>query len=497
MKKELSKSMNVLSGHFVLKPLIITQIILFLAPVVFGDTHLNNPQSTINSNDGDLIRIAVMDLSITGNFDLEDDTALNEIFSNAIAETGIFNIAERENIEKVLGEISFQQSGLLDNEDMAEIGELEVAEYLLFGSIGSLFEKIVVSAKMVDVAKGRVVLARTLTTDKERFFGDIDRFALDIASAAVDLNLDVTPDMIEGAIAEQDFPKAKTYLDRYVADQGVDNQVRGFRERIVPNLANSYAEEADIFRKNEKFQEALSMIQQAIALRIDETYISLRDRILREESAHIEEKRIAEEKQKQREEARRLRYERMLEDGQTSLVGAYLANLSVIGHHIGTQNEWPITTDYELPGVFGIWGFEYMAVGDPLGLTADSAQNRGTKRVNKTAYYGVNLQYDNENSGGSNVLKGEIYLSPYSARGFKILNLVLLLAIDAGSGVRFSRDIPGGYDWYLTGGLMSSFELKLKDRMGLFFMVKGKYNWFPAHNDASGPKLRASAGFVL
>lgn len=447
--------------------------------------------------EGELLRIAVMDLLASDEIAENDLHELNALFANAVSETAVFQIAERGNIDKVLAEQSLQLSGMMDETNLARLGQLENADYLLIGSIGKLFGKVVLAARLVDVEKGKVVLARALTSDEERFFGDLKRFVLDLGTAAVDLNLEVHPGMIEAAIAEEDYGRAKSYLDRYIAVNGIDAQARRAREEIVPNLADTYAREADQYRRQKKFQEAVEMVQRALALRIEERYVLLRDRILKEEAAHLEKLRLEEERRAQRLENRRLRYERMLEDGESSIVSAYLGDISVLGHHLAVQNEWVIDDSYSMPEGAGRWGGEYLSAGDPFGVTAAQQAERGTGRTGRIAYFGTVLSYDTDGSSGNSLVGGEVYLSPYLARGFKLFNFVLLLGIDGGAGMLFSRDLPGGSEWYALAGGMVSLELKIKESMGLFVMMKGEYEWFPENGAESGPRLRAAAGLVL
>lgn len=453
--------------------------------------------AALGAQDGQQIRVAVMDIEATDEIAENDRVEINALFANAVSETAIFRVVERQNIDAVLGEQQLQLSGNLSNEGLARIGEIENVEYLILGTVGKLFGKVVLAAKLVDVEQAKVVIARSLTSDEDRFFTDLKRFVLSLGSAAMDLNMNVTMEMVEQAIAEEDYPRAKSYLDRYVADNGLDGRTVALRDQIIPNLAGSYADMADRFRRDDKYQEAMEMIQRALSLRIDEQYVALRDRIIRDEDAYLEDQRIKAERQAQRLENRRIRYEKLLEEGETSLVSAWFNNLSVLGHHLGVRNEWPIDSSYALPSVFGIWGMDYLHVADPLGITAPGRDDRGTNRVNHIAYWGFSISCEPDSGNEKNTIGAEANISPYLARGFKLFNIVLLFGIDGGGGVLFSQNMPQGYQWYLLGGALCAVELKFRETFGVYGLLKGEYEWFPEDSTLSGPRLKASLGVVL
>lgn len=100
--------------------------------------------------------IAVVDFSGYG-ISQTEVFALTNRLRNELHRTGVFSVIERELMEEILVEQSFQQSGCTSNECLVEIGRLVNVNQIVGGSYSKIGDVFTVSARIVDVETGRVV----------------------------------------------------------------------------------------------------------------------------------------------------------------------------------------------------------------------------------------------------------------------------------------------------------------------------------------------------
>jgi len=118
--------------------------------------------------------------------------AITDEITTLLVQTKRFEIIERERINEILKEQEFQMTGLVNEKDTVKFGSLIAAKYLLFGSITSANAihseeevtikeknktgtketkyiltkwngKVIITAKFVDVATGKIIFAKTVT----------------------------------------------------------------------------------------------------------------------------------------------------------------------------------------------------------------------------------------------------------------------------------------------------------------------------------------------
>ena len=88
------------------------------------------------------------------------DEALLEIVREEISSVVVnkvgYTVLERQLINKVLEENRFQESGLVDDEQVSNIGKLMGADYVFVTTISALGENYYISCKMIEVATARI-----------------------------------------------------------------------------------------------------------------------------------------------------------------------------------------------------------------------------------------------------------------------------------------------------------------------------------------------------
>jgi len=103
-------------------------------------------------------------LSFTGEgIDEKDLVTVTNRFENELLATDSFKIVERRDIDKILREQGFQESGACDNSECSvEVGKLLSAEGIYTGEVAHIGKTWTLSVKMTDVGSGQTVFSHVL-----------------------------------------------------------------------------------------------------------------------------------------------------------------------------------------------------------------------------------------------------------------------------------------------------------------------------------------------
>jgi TolB-like protein len=102
------------------------------------------------------ITIAVLDFDGDGVSQSETRTLTNRL-RDEIFNTGIYIVLERGNMDEVLKEQGFQQTGCVTSECVVEVGNMLGVQQMIGGSIGKVGSIYTVSARVIDVQTGEVL----------------------------------------------------------------------------------------------------------------------------------------------------------------------------------------------------------------------------------------------------------------------------------------------------------------------------------------------------
>ena len=118
------------------------------------------------------IRLAIIDLDNAASL-FNEARAINQIISDEFFDTRCYTLIERNQIQKIIKEHSFQRTGM--TEDAVAIGKMLSVDYVLIGSLDKLGERYILSMRMIDIKLNRVVGSERLEhQDKiERITGKI------------------------------------------------------------------------------------------------------------------------------------------------------------------------------------------------------------------------------------------------------------------------------------------------------------------------------------
>jgi len=115
------------------------------------------------AKEGPSIQLASQDRTMAvSNFEAQnvsagDAAVISDMLRNQLVKQGAFNIVEKTNMEKVLAEQAFQQTGCTTSECAVKLGKLLNVKYLVVGSFGKVMESHMISMRVVDVETARII----------------------------------------------------------------------------------------------------------------------------------------------------------------------------------------------------------------------------------------------------------------------------------------------------------------------------------------------------
>lgn len=99
------------------------------------------------------MRIAIMDFKADG-VPQQEARRITELIRTEVINSGKFNVIERDQLDKILQEQGFQQTGCTDESCAVKIGKLASANKMLVGSVMMVAGTTVINGRIVDVEKG-------------------------------------------------------------------------------------------------------------------------------------------------------------------------------------------------------------------------------------------------------------------------------------------------------------------------------------------------------
>lgn len=103
------------------------------------------------------VHIAVLDLDNRSEFTADEIKLFTDRINAEIANYDDFIVVERQQINAILNEQGFQQSGACNNQEcLIEVGQLLSVQKIIGGSIGKMENIFPVSLKIIDVTTGKI-----------------------------------------------------------------------------------------------------------------------------------------------------------------------------------------------------------------------------------------------------------------------------------------------------------------------------------------------------
>lgn len=97
--------------------------------------------------------IAVIDLKAKGVSKIVSG-AMTDLIRSEMVKTGLYTVIERSQMDEILKEQGFQQTGCTDQSCAVQLGKILSAKKILLGEINKMKETILITVRIVDVEKG-------------------------------------------------------------------------------------------------------------------------------------------------------------------------------------------------------------------------------------------------------------------------------------------------------------------------------------------------------
>jgi len=145
--------------------------------------------------------VAVLDLIGNGVSNIEAELLTNR-FSTTLAQTNKLQLVERKEMDNILEEQDFQNSGCTDASCAVEIGKMLNVKYMIGGSIGKLGSTYTIDIKMFSVESGKIAKAagQTYKGDIDGLIAQVERSAWLIVDLEPPAALTVTQGVPQGPV---------------------------------------------------------------------------------------------------------------------------------------------------------------------------------------------------------------------------------------------------------------------------------------------------------
>jgi len=432
------------------------------------------------------IRIAVMDFAPKGQIKPSEARQISEIIRNEIVGSLCFDVVERSQVNRMLGEASLQMTGITDSASIIRIGRMISVKQLIIGTVGKLYGKVIITLRLVNAETGKNIFASTLYSTKESVFDDIKNIVSDIGNNAMIFSMDVTIKDIKDSIDDDNYKKAWFQLNRYRELNPTTDELVKLKKTITGELSHQYYKEAKRALGRNHFRDAKNKINYAIAIENREKYIRFRDEVKEEEEEYHQEIAMARMRRQ-----RKLREYGASYESFSTKVRKYYSNLTYSGLFLAASSGIEITDQYEFKSLWYWWGC------DILGMTTYGRKRKQILSNNWTAYGGLNFRYIDTGSGISNEFAFQFYGAPFSSLTIKLSHIFLTVGIDAGLMLRVSDTYDNNALVGLSVGATLLTQFKYLQRLGIFVGAKFDYEYYPGDNQYSFFNSRLMAGLVF
>ena len=165
-----------------------------------------------------------------------------DLFAGQLTSSGYFDVVDRQHIDALMQEISFQQSGLTADQAV-EIGKARGAELALFGTVTKVYKQTFLTLKIIDIESTLILKAVKSSGSLKK----IDDLAMDAGYRFMDGLSSVLYDRYgigAGEIGEasqegiERFLKARDQMRQAVIakENGESDKARSLQEKAKKNL---------------------------------------------------------------------------------------------------------------------------------------------------------------------------------------------------------------------------------------------------------------------
>ncbi|MCK9196712.1 MAG: CsgG/HfaB family protein [Syntrophales bacterium] len=122
--------------------------------------------------------VAIMDFESVGSEE-HLGKAVAEIIRTELINAGQFRVLERSQLYRALSEQKLQNSGIIDNKSVVEMGKLLGANFIIIGSVVKMGTAYTINSRMIDIKTGEATLGRNVKGNDLNLLADLSRALLE------------------------------------------------------------------------------------------------------------------------------------------------------------------------------------------------------------------------------------------------------------------------------------------------------------------------------
>ena len=173
-------------------------------------------------------RIAVLPFNAI-NTSESDAQIITELFETALVKSDIYQVLEQNRMQEIMKAQKQSLSGCTDESCAIEVGKLLAADRVIMGSFSALGEQYILTAKIIDVERGRNLKAdRIMAEDMDRIASKAEELAFQLAGIAAEAEPTEAPrpepEPASGASEKSEGPSAEL-TNLYIQQEVLTKQI--------------------------------------------------------------------------------------------------------------------------------------------------------------------------------------------------------------------------------------------------------------------------------
>lgn len=199
--------------------------------------------SWVSAQEKEKIRLAIIDFTKESqNPDHKNlEKIVPEWLTTFLVETQAFEVIERRELQKVLQEQNLGQTGIIEAESAAQVGEILGVNILITGTVISVGDTLEVTTRLVDAKNGAIIGAASVSVD------DVDELRDQVKELA---------GIIKKKLFEKSVPEDVKVIDTFDEDEfNTDRWKFDFAEEVAADKENTeLSQEDDVLRITGAYQ---------------------------------------------------------------------------------------------------------------------------------------------------------------------------------------------------------------------------------------------------
>ncbi|RKX84753.1 MAG: hypothetical protein DRP70_12700 [Spirochaetes bacterium] len=431
------------------------------------------------------IRIAFMGLEPRNGY--EQVEIVTDYLRTEIIKTGTFEIVERTEIDKIISEMNFQSSGLIDtasNEDLINIGKFASVKLLLMGSIGTMENKTTVTVRLVDAETARIVFANAVVNRPGEGIEDgLVVLARKISESGLQTITEPSLEKIEQARSAGNPSEALLYA-RKLMEESPSAENAWLVEELRGEAALSVYKQARKSLRHRAWNNAVILTDEAILLDPQPQYYDFRFQALAAREDALQRDALEREKLLRKEQQRR----------EQEAAGIYTVGDQVRNYYKGIH-----PAGWRLGYSSGVYMNPDLSIGDAFAwsggeLTYVNIFKSGPPWISQAWSAGMTVESKDSGFGDKDLIFSALF-SPFTTFYFGGGNFYFIPSFDIGAF--FLTGPTTGNTGGFSATVQGAVELKFWRSIGIYGTIRIEYDWFPSRAELSGVHPRWSAGIVL